>query len=855
SREELVVTLGGQTTTEEDTQDPEPLSTEDEVNEGDNVVEISEIPIEELPQNPESQTAEEWFEIGQNFLENNEITEAINAFENAITLQPDFEEAWYNIGLAYERIGMADKALGAYDMAMEIDPGNSEYEMRQSDMLETLSDQEESLVAEYTVEVDNATISIGELIEASLIEASNTETVDEVQENLFTTVFESTILEFDDSVNMEELLKSSQEEVNLTDDEFVLAEAVFSSAFVSEEAIKEFETPPTLEAGGEELPIAPIALAADELPSLMRQLASVEVESYAGAQSTAQTSASIVSPSAVTVSAASVASTIVQSSSIIMQGFSSMSSFSSTQFVSSFFSTSTSTSVSSTTYSYYFTDPYRTYFQTVPLGPSVSMNLIAVPENPRPGEYLTLAGSLRDQFGRPIPRAQVRILRTDERGFTAVIGTARTDFSGNYLFRTIAIPGVYWYASEYRQMPRLTTVGYSNSVRIMCAAYQNWGVTLTAMPTGGYIGDRLLLYGFVTVDGFPVGGGAPVELQYQYGGKWYRMIQRQTDAQGIFAYPLQGTAPGTITVRAVFRDPYGMQKESNPVVLNIMPIPILIPHPGGPTDAVLTLYTQSPRLPSFGSTVVYGWLSTRSGAPLGGMPIAIEAQMQQGGPAMRSVEYRTTRIDGSFDVFVAASQGSGAITVQAAFPGSGPYPPVSSMPVTITFGGGNQPVPAPTKVPTKTPTKAPTPTKTPTKAPTKPPITAAPTGQQVQITTQYSPANPRAGQDVTVTGILTTLTGQPVSGVSVEGFATVQSGICQSTAQNVVTTNQGGNFRYVFQPSCDGKAQVTIKFAGTPQYLPISTSFTVLVDKYQAKPTSTPTKGSTMKPIPMVSIP
>jgi len=130
-----------------------------------------------------------------------------------------------------------------------------------------------------------------------------------------------------------------------------------------------------------------------------------------------------------------------------------------------------------------------------------------------------------------------------------------------------------------------------------------------------------------------------------------------------------------------------MQKISNHIVLNIMGIPIPIPQPQAPGGSVLTLYTQSPSIPSFSSTTVYGWLTTRSGIPLGGMPIIIQSQLQQSGRgSMQSTEQRTTRADGSYDVMVGASEGSGTIMVRAAFPGAGPYPPTESQPVVISFG-------------------------------------------------------------------------------------------------------------------------------------------------------------------------
>jgi hypothetical protein len=145
------------------------------------------------------------------------------------------------------------------------------------------------------------------------------------------------------------------------------------------------------------------------------------------------------------------------------------------------------------------------------------------------------------------------------------------------------------------------------------------------------------------------------------------------------------------------------------------------------------------------------------------------------------------------------------------------HSPAESRPVTINFGS---PSPIPTQL--------------------------TPANRQVQITAQYSPTNPRVGEDTTVSGSLTTVTGEPVSGVLVTGIATIQSGMCQSTSQNSVTTDRNGNYSYTFQASCEGEAQITIEFAGTPQYRPVSVSFTIPVGRSRPIP---------MVPIVMMSAP
>jgi len=604
--------------------------------------------------------------------------------------------------------------------------------------------------------------------------------IQDVQESFFSTIFD-----FEEFISVEEFLNNSEIDVELTQGDLVLVEAVFASALTSEIEIQEFEAPIQVE---EELPIAPTSLAVEEIPMLMGQFAAVNQDSVTVWPNIGMQGGF----------SAAAASTIVYGSSAIMGGFSNI------QFVSSFF-----TSGFPVFHSHFFSNPFHTY---PTIATSTRMTLTVFPQNPRPGEYLTLVGKLQDQFGRPIAGAQVRIIKTDERGRVAGIGTARTDFAGNYVFRTIATPGVYWYRSEYLQRSGFAPRGYSNAVRVTSISYQNWEVALTAMPTTSNIGDKILLYGLVLSDGYPVGSGRLVELQYQHGGRWYRIAQRQTDAQGVFSYPLQATAPGTIIVRALFYDPYGVQKVSNSVTLNI--IGYSRPLPG---NTGLTLYAQSQNLPSHGSTTVYGWLSTSSGMPLAGMPIVIQSTMQQGSGDMRTTEFRNTNADGSFELPIVASEGSGTITVQASFQGSGQFGAAESRPLTINFGR-----PGPIRT------------------------TPSPVNRQVQITAQYSPTNPQVGEDTIVTGRLTTITGDPVSGVLITGHATIKSGICQSTSRNSVNTDMNGNYRYTFQPSCEGEAQVTIGFDGTAQYQPVSVSFKVPVGRSRPIP---------MDPIVMMSAP
>ncbi len=51
-----------------------------------------------------------------------ELDNAINAYQNAITINPDYHEAFYNLGIAYKSKGELDNAINAYQKAIAIKP-------------------------------------------------------------------------------------------------------------------------------------------------------------------------------------------------------------------------------------------------------------------------------------------------------------------------------------------------------------------------------------------------------------------------------------------------------------------------------------------------------------------------------------------------------------------------------------------------------------------------------------------------------------------------------------------------------------------------------------------------------------
>ena len=139
---------------------------------------------EEELSHPESLSAEDWFEIGNIFFDNGELSDAVGSWHNAMYLDPELSaNAWYNIGLAYAAaeqytdaitawenaveiqpdsamaydnlgtaygiIGMADKSLAAYDMAIKIAPDEPKYKTDRDALIAALgvasTEEEEAL--------------------------------------------------------------------------------------------------------------------------------------------------------------------------------------------------------------------------------------------------------------------------------------------------------------------------------------------------------------------------------------------------------------------------------------------------------------------------------------------------------------------------------------------------------------------------------------------------------------------------------------------------------------------------------------------------------------------------------------
>src|SRR3990167_1972937 len=69
--------------------------------------------------------AREWFKKGYNYYINKEYDKAIEAYTNAVALNPNYANAYYNRELAYGRKGQYDMAIEDFNKAIALDPNNA----------------------------------------------------------------------------------------------------------------------------------------------------------------------------------------------------------------------------------------------------------------------------------------------------------------------------------------------------------------------------------------------------------------------------------------------------------------------------------------------------------------------------------------------------------------------------------------------------------------------------------------------------------------------------------------------------------------------------------------------------------
>ena len=74
----------------------------------------------------ETKTAYEWNEMGNTYLKASLYDRAIEAFQKAISLAPDFGWAFSNLGVAYHRQSQYEQAIELYLHSLDLFPGKEE---------------------------------------------------------------------------------------------------------------------------------------------------------------------------------------------------------------------------------------------------------------------------------------------------------------------------------------------------------------------------------------------------------------------------------------------------------------------------------------------------------------------------------------------------------------------------------------------------------------------------------------------------------------------------------------------------------------------------------------------------------
>ncbi|MEM8640710.1 MAG: tetratricopeptide repeat protein [Cyanobacteria bacterium P01_G01_bin.54] len=88
-----------------------------------------------------------WFELGNLFTADLAYEEAIAAYDQALHIKPDKDEAWNNRGIALRKLGRYEEAIAAYDQALHIKPDKDEAWNNRGYALDELGRYEEAIAA------------------------------------------------------------------------------------------------------------------------------------------------------------------------------------------------------------------------------------------------------------------------------------------------------------------------------------------------------------------------------------------------------------------------------------------------------------------------------------------------------------------------------------------------------------------------------------------------------------------------------------------------------------------------------------------------------------------------------------
>jgi len=106
--------------------------------------------VEPEPLTPSEQTASEqaarWVTRGNEALKAGDVKEAIRCYEQAAQLDPNDEDIYYNLGIAYSRVGNHQEAIKAYQNALKLMPGYAEAHNNLGNLLFRMGKTNEGLV-------------------------------------------------------------------------------------------------------------------------------------------------------------------------------------------------------------------------------------------------------------------------------------------------------------------------------------------------------------------------------------------------------------------------------------------------------------------------------------------------------------------------------------------------------------------------------------------------------------------------------------------------------------------------------------------------------------------------------------
>ena len=94
---------------------------------------------------------EDWVEKGNAFFFENKFNESIEAFDEAIELNPQYNVAWNNKGIALYKRGEYNLAIKAYDRAIQIDPRYVEAWINKGVAFRNLGKYDEAITAYGTI--------------------------------------------------------------------------------------------------------------------------------------------------------------------------------------------------------------------------------------------------------------------------------------------------------------------------------------------------------------------------------------------------------------------------------------------------------------------------------------------------------------------------------------------------------------------------------------------------------------------------------------------------------------------------------------------------------------------------------